>query len=319
MRAPLVPLALILLTLPSAAALGVPVANPLELATGGALGEAETAADATLASMELPLVVAIERPWASSHPMRERGLPPPDERLERGVTAPLTPHTRVEPRLLPLPPLTTGAPRGGDDATPARLAPQEGPAPSTAPPVVASRADAPGAPRRAPDLPAAAATTGILLVALALYHRFRGGALAQQGTRARVLALLRERPGLGTTEAARELGLDPTTVSYHLRRLAKERLVVTEGKGRCARHFASGSLAAPERVRILAERTSPQVLAAIRDAPGAPTASLAARVDIARTTLRWHLASLERAGLVRCERDGARVRVFPVFRKEAFS
>jgi predicted transcriptional regulator len=48
-------------------------------------------------------------------------------------------------------------------------------------------------------------------------------------TRDRVRALLLERPGLTTTEAARALALDRTTARYHLRQLARERHAVASG------------------------------------------------------------------------------------------
>jgi predicted transcriptional regulator len=76
---------------------------------------------------------------------------------------------------------------------------------------------------------------------------------------------------------------------------------------------------AAQRARLVAERDGAPVLAALRAEPGASKTALARRLAIARATLAWHLGRLERAGLVRCERDGREVRVFPVDRQETFS
>lgn len=150
----------------------------------------------------------------------------------------------------------------------------------------------------------------LLLAPWALYHRLRGQALLAQGTRARAMAHLRASPGATPADVARALDIDPSTALYHLRRLAREGLVVAEGPTRSARYFEAGAHAATERSRLVAARDAAPVLDAIRAQPGASKAALARALGLARPTLSWHLARLRGAGLVREERDGRHVRVY---------
>jgi predicted transcriptional regulator len=125
--------------------------------------------------------------------------------------------------------------------------------------------------------------------------------------RARLCALLADTPGLTTGEAARALGVDRTTATYHLRRLAKARAAVAEG----ARWFPVGALDPRERPVVVAARNGRALLDAVRATPGASKSALARVLGLPRATLAWKLARLERAGLVRCQRRGREVLVLP--------
>ena len=54
----------------------------------------------------------------------------------------------------------------------------------------------------------------------------------QPPTRERVAELVNASPGKSATTLAQEIGLDDTTVSYHLHRLTREGRVLSEGSGR---------------------------------------------------------------------------------------
>ncbi len=126
-------------------------------------------------------------------------------------------------------------------------------------------------------------------------------------TRQRLHDILRETPGLTTAEAARLAGVDRTTATYHLRRLAKERVALLEG----ARWFPAGAGAPPQRALLVAARQGSALLDAVRASPGASKSGLARALGVPRATLVWQLARLERVGLVRCERRGREVLVSP--------
>ena len=125
--------------------------------------------------------------------------------------------------------------------------------------------------------------------------------------RTRVIELLHRRPCLTATDAARALGVDPSTALYHLRLLAREGLAVIEGR----HYFAVGTTSADERARIVARQHAAPILDAVRTRPGATKTGLASALAIARPTLSFHVARLERAGLVRTVREGRSVRIFP--------
>lgn len=124
-------------------------------------------------------------------------------------------------------------------------------------------------------------------------------------TRQRVRALLQARPALAPADAARELGVDPSTALYHLRRLVREGAASAHGPPRRRRYCAAGRRAPQDPA------DSRGVLDAVRAAPGIARVELAARLRLARSTLGWHLGRLQRRGLVRYERKGRRVLVYP--------
>jgi predicted transcriptional regulator len=92
----------------------------------------------------------------------------------------------------------------------------------------------------------------------------------------------------------------------------RDGFVLVHGGPRALRYFAAGAQPADERARAAAERSGAEVLAAVRQAPGVDKSRLARELAISRATVMWHLALLERAGLVRYERAGRRVLVFPI-------
>ncbi|HET6405233.1 MAG TPA: helix-turn-helix domain-containing protein, partial [Candidatus Thermoplasmatota archaeon] len=233
------------------------------------------------------------------------------DKLSSGADG-LGPRAPAAPPGAPLaraPPAATLAPSSAD----ARAAPESAPPSAREPERHAPRAAhaQPPTERVQPTWPAVAtlgaALALALLAPLLLYHRLRGRAMSRGGTRARVAALLAERPGLSPAEAARALGVDPTTALYHLRRLVRERLALVEER----RYFPAGAQRPEERARLVARRRAGHVLDAVRARPGASKSALAAALAIARPTLSLRLARLARAGLVRLEREGRSVRVYP--------
>lgn len=189
---------------------------------------------------------------------------------------------------------------------------------ATSPAQDASTHVAPPPPPTHPWIRAAVFAGGAALLVLApwaLYHRLRGKRTLEQDKRAALTALLHERPGLSPSELARGIGLDPSTVRYHLHRLVKEGLVIQEGpgSGRHARYFAPGTIAASERpaIAIANSQESTNVLDVVRQTPGLTMTEISTRMSLGRTTVSWHLRKLALARLVRLERHGRAVRVLP--------
>lgn len=321
-----------LLALPAAPALDAEeVVPPLEAVETVALPLSDQASDPTSPEVAPapsalsvqpvlhPLVEAI--PDLPIHPASERPPPPARgdakaERLDRAAglharEATSAPGARLSREHAPP---TSLSPLASSPAWP-HAAPRVPPPPSSSSPHAARAAsDAAPPPARWEPAASAAAAAGLAIALLAplLYHRLRGKALLS-GQRAEILALLQARPGLAAADIARRLTLDPTTVIYHLRILAREKLVAADGR----HYFAAGSVPAPEdRARLLAIESAGSVLEAVRASPGASKTALAAQLAIARPTLTHHLARLEAAGLVRLDRAGRLVRVFP---KESLS
>lgn len=182
-----------------------------------------------------------------------------------------------------------------------------------APRAAAMHAQAAAAPapawHRAAALAAGAAI--LLLLPFALYHRLRGARALENERRARIAELLRATPGLAAADAARILGIDSSTARYHLARMASEGLAVAHGSPRRPRYFAPGDMPASARDEVVAIAGSEAVLDRIRATPGLSVEQLARAMGIGRSTLRWHLGKLARAGRVRLERCGREVHVRP--------
>ena len=229
------------------------------------------------------------------------------ERLERRAAVADLPRAAVDAASAPLVPEPAAPGEMRSSARPAAPDPAPHAAGEPAPPPRAAGTRA----TPAAAAPATGLALGVALYAGALYHRLRGAAVIEHGARAKIAELLRAEPGLTPAEIARRTSVDPSTALYHLRRMVKEGVILCEGERRASRYFAPGSVAPADRARVVVAREAAPVLDAIRAQPGVSKSRLALRLAIARTTLAWHLRRLERAGIVRCERAGREVRVFP--------
>lgn len=146
----------------------------------------------------------------------------------------------------------------------------------------------------------------IIAPVLTLYHRLAASEVLSNGRRGRVLALVRERPGITPAEVAAALGVDYRTARHHLDVLARHGHVVRREVGPRRRYFenhgrftieeeaAIGLLSTPENVRFL------QLVA---ERPGIPQNSIAARLGLAKSTVSRRAAILRNAGFL-CGHEG---------------
>ncbi|MFC7141098.1 winged helix-turn-helix transcriptional regulator [Halosimplex aquaticum] len=120
-------------------------------------------------------------------------------------------------------------------------------------------------------------------------------------TRARIAAHVAENPGVYFSELVRQLDLAPGQVQYHLRRL--DDVVAADLYGRTHYYppdcddFERRALAALRR-----ETAADVVVTLLRRGPSAP-AEVAGEIDVARSTLEWHLDRLTDLDLVAKRRD----------------
>jgi len=125
--------------------------------------------------------------------------------------------------------------------------------------------------------------------------------LLEHDFRQRLLALLREHPGMHLREIARQLDLTPTNASYHLRVLERHGVIRSEhAHGRRVYFPAAGR---DERERFLAQALLYQapraaVLQAIARNPGANQSRLAHITAQHQGAVSWHVRQLIEAGLV---------------------
>ena len=118
--------------------------------------------------------------------------------------------------------------------------------------------------------------------------------------RARIVSILRERPGLSKTALARELGFDVSSVDYHLHVLAKARLVIVERVRKRPAFFVNGTTTSEERRELVRAGDARRVLDALRATPGwHRCCDLASLLGLTRERARNALRGLEREGLAR--------------------
>lgn len=123
--------------------------------------------------------------------------------------------------------------------------------------------------------------------------------------RERIREHVSDNPGVHFNELARVLDLAPGQVQYHLKKLHRSDDVVQESLyGRT--HYYTPDYGAWERgaLAVLRRETARDVLVSLMtNGPSDPNA-VADSLDIARSTLEWHLDHLVEQELVDKERDG---------------
>ena len=124
------------------------------------------------------------------------------------------------------------------------------------------------------------------------------------GTRRRVARCVRATPGIHFNELVRTLDLAPGQVQYHLKRLIATDSVVDEQRyGRT--HYFAPEVDEWERgaLSLVRRETAGDVVAALHDRGPMSPGALADVLDVARSTLEWHLDHLAEQDVVRKDRD----------------
>lgn len=123
--------------------------------------------------------------------------------------------------------------------------------------------------------------------------------------RSRIADAVADAPGIHFSELVRRLDLAPGQVQYHLRRLlGDDRVLAEQLHGRT--HYYPPSFDEWERgaLALLRRETSRDVVVfLLANGPSRP-ADVTAGLDIARSTLEWHLDRLIERGLVEKRHDG---------------
>ena len=118
--------------------------------------------------------------------------------------------------------------------------------------------------------------------------------------RALIVNILRERPGASKTMLARALGLEASSVDYHLHVLERARVVVAERAGRGPAFFVNGTTTPEQRREIVRADDARLALSVMRAAPGwHRCCDIAAELGLSRERTRNALRALEREGLAR--------------------
>lgn len=118
-------------------------------------------------------------------------------------------------------------------------------------------------------------------------------------TRTRIRRHVRDTPGVHFNRIGRDLDIATGQAQYHLRRLVRDdELAVERIGGRT--HYFDPSVDPWERraLAFLRRETSREILVRLHaDGPKRPK-TLASDLDLARSTISWHVSTLAESGLV---------------------
>ncbi|EJN60843.1 winged helix-turn-helix transcriptional regulator [Halogranum rubrum] len=144
-----------------------------------------------------------------------------------------------------------------------------------------------------------------LLVA-AGYQRRSTSSTLENETRSELYETVRESPGSYLSELATELDVSVSTVRYHARILKNNRIVaVAETAGKHRLYPVGGT--DPVLLAALDEKSTARILHAVERLGPVTVSSLATDLDLADSTVSYHLNRLHDAGLVTRERVGRTV------------
>jgi predicted transcriptional regulator len=121
---------------------------------------------------------------------------------------------------------------------------------------------------------------------------------------ARIAGTISDAPGIHFNAIVRKLELAPGQVQYHLKGLIREGVVVAEPLyGRT--HYYRPDYDADERgaIAVLRRETPRDIMFYLLERGPTDPSTVAADLDIARSTVEWHLDHLIEQGIVRKQRD----------------
>jgi predicted transcriptional regulator len=118
-------------------------------------------------------------------------------------------------------------------------------------------------------------------------------------TRARIRRHVRDTPGVHFNRVGRDLDIATGQAQYHLRRLVRDGEISVERIGGRAHYFDPAFDPWERRtVAFLRRETAREILVRLHaDGPTRPKA-LADELDLARSTVSWHVSNLVESGIV---------------------
>ena len=123
-------------------------------------------------------------------------------------------------------------------------------------------------------------------------------------TRARVRRHVRDTPGVHFNRVSRDLDIATGQAQYHLRRLVRDGEVAVERIGGRAHYFDPAFDPWERRaVAFLRRETAREILVRLHAEGATRPAALAEELDLARSTVSWHVSNLVESGIVEKSAD----------------
>jgi predicted transcriptional regulator len=126
--------------------------------------------------------------------------------------------------------------------------------------------------------------------------------LLMNQNRSRIYKAVMSFPGASFTELRQVLNIKNGTLSHHLIKLEKERLVISKKLGIFRRYYPSSGVVPKD----LEERIREIVL----EYPGISQSGIARHLDITRQVANYHITSLRRKGHLIVKREGRNSQIY---------
>jgi DNA-binding transcriptional ArsR family regulator len=118
--------------------------------------------------------------------------------------------------------------------------------------------------------------------------------------RNKIYNIILKNPGLHFREIVRKSNIPATTLSYHLRRLEKNDLLITKKEGRYIRYFVSKDIDNKEKtiINIIRQETTRNILLYIVLMIVTTQSEIAKELELHPTTVEFHLKKLRKNDLI---------------------
>ena len=122
-----------------------------------------------------------------------------------------------------------------------------------------------------------------------------------------IVSYIAENPGCLESEIANKLDLNRSTLRYYIARLSSSKRIHTIKKGKIKGIFHI-TYAESEEQKLLdlhkRNKTREKIIQIITKSPGITGQELSSELDLAKSTIHWHVTELADDDLVQAEKDG---------------
>ena len=124
--------------------------------------------------------------------------------------------------------------------------------------------------------------------------------------RERLHSIIKNEPGLTTSEIVKKSGFSRSVVRHHLNKLLREESIVIHQNGRSQHHFISGSITLHDQANLAHLREGPvrRVVLTIASHPKTTFTDLMGLLEMSPSSLHDNCKKLERLGLINRKKDG---------------
>lgn len=145
-------------------------------------------------------------------------------------------------------------------------------------------------------------------VLVPLFVRIRKDHVLDHFTRGQIYGFIKANPGTHYIAVQEHLELQNGVLAYHLKVLEREEYITSERDG-IYKRFYPRHMKIPRKVRQLT-RVQRDIVSALRAHPGTSQNGLARLVGESKQVVGYHARVLQKAGLVRVERDAQQTRCY---------